>query len=69
MIEAAAQAFSRAEESGLGAKDSAAVALLDVSAPGVAKAAADARAHAEARITRASQLRSVIEGASGPATL
>ena len=62
VIDAVAQAFSRAEESGLGAKDCAAVALAALSKG----AAADPQAHAKPGIRRASQLKMVLDGASTP---
>ena len=60
LIAATAQVFSYAEKSGLGAKDSAAVALSAVSDAGLAKVAADAQVRSDSRITRASQLKAVL---------
>jgi 3-hydroxyisobutyrate dehydrogenase len=68
VLEAAAHAFSRAEQAGLGTKDCAAVGLFEIAATagdaGVSSAAPNAGARAAATITRASQLKTVLDGAS-----
>ena len=70
VVEAAADTFYRAEKSGLGAKDCAAVALCGLfetgGNAGISDAPMDSRASVGAGITRASQLKLVFDRASTP---